>query len=262
MNRITRSLQTVLVAGAFGACLLCLSQPALAGGAQTQAENTAAQKVASRLGGKQYKNVKVSVENGIATLGGTVDLYEYKADAEKRADHTKGITAVRNQIEVAGPSVADNELRAKLAEELTYDRVGFGHVFDALTVAVHDGVVTVGGHSHNYFDRDSALALVSTTPGVKDVIDDIQVDPVSTMDEQIRFAVARAVYGYPTLNKYALNPAKPIRISVQNGHVTLYGVVDSKADSDTAYLRADSVPGVFSVKNELQIANQPAGQEK
>ena len=97
---------------------------------------------------------------------------------------------------------------------------------------------------------------------MKDVTDEIEVDPTSIMDDQTRLAVARAVYGYPTLNKYAIDPAKPIRISVQNGHVSLYGVVDSKADKDTAYIRANGVPGVFSVKNYLQVAGQPAESEK
>ena len=99
---------------------------------------------------------------------------------------------------------------------------------------------------------------MSTYPGVKDVTDEIEVDPVSIMDDQLRLQVARAVYGYPTLNKYAIDPAKPIRISVQSGNVELYGMVDSKADKDVAYLRANQVPGVFSVKNYLQVANQPA----
>ena len=77
------------------------------------------------------------------------------------------------------------------------------------------------------------------------------------MDWNIRLAVARAVYGYPSLNKYAIDPAKPIRISVQNGNVGLYGVVDSQADKDTAFIRASGVPGVFGVKNYLQVAGQP-----
>ena len=131
-------------------------------------------------------------------------------------------------------------------------------MFDAISVNVQNGVVTLSGHAHDYPNRDSALAIVSTTPGVKDVIDEIAVDPVSPMDWQIRLAVARAVYGYPSLNRYAIDPAKPIRISVQNGHVELYGVVDSKADKDTAGIRANTVPGVFSVENYLQVAGQPA----
>jgi hypothetical protein len=77
------------------------------------------------------------------------------------------------------------------------------------------------------------------------------------MDNQVRIAVARAVYGYPSLNKYAIDPEKPIRIAVQNGNVALYGEVDSEADKNAAFIRANGVPGVFSVKNYLQVANQP-----
>ncbi|MGA3081631.1 MAG: BON domain-containing protein, partial [Terracidiphilus sp.] len=61
-----------------------------------------------------------------------------------------------------------------------------------------------------------------------------------------------------SLDKYGSDPAKPIRISVQNGNVELYGTVDSQADKDAAFLRADGVPGIFSVKNYLQVAGQPA----
>jgi osmotically-inducible protein OsmY len=96
---------------------------------------------------------------------------------------------------------------------------------------------------------------------VKDVIDDISVDPVSPMDNGIRLAVARAVYGYGSLNRYAMDPEKPIRISVQNGHVELYGVVDSQADKDAAGIRANTVPGVFSVENHLEVAGQPSEKQ-
>ena len=219
----------------------------------------------SKLGKSQFKDVKVSVDNGIATLSGSVNLYEYKKDAANRIRKVKGVTAVRNDIQVGGPNVPDNELKAKLAEKLAYDRVGYGTTpFNAITVNVENGVVTLGGHAYSDVDKDSATALASTFPGVKDVVDEIEVDPTSIMDDQTRLAVARAIYGYPSLNKYAIDPAKPIRISVQNGHVELYGVVDSKADRDTANIRANGVPGVFSVKNYLQVAGQPTedGQTK
>jgi len=218
--------------------------------------NSAAQ---NKLNKSQFKDVKVSVDNnGIATLSGTVSLYEYKRDAQNRVRKVKGVNAVRNEIQVAGngQSVSDEELKKKLGEKLTYDRVGYGNAFNSISLNVESGVVTLGGHARTDVDKDSAVALVSTYPGVKDVVDDIEVDPTSIMDDQTRLAVARSVYGYPSLNKYAIDPAKPIRISVQNGHVELYGVVDSKADKDAAYLRANSVPGVFSVKNYLQVAGQ------
>ena len=225
-------------------------------GAQAQEADLAASAAASRLDKKQFANVKVTVNNGVATLTGAVDLFEYKADAAKRVMHAKGIVAVRNQIEVGGPSIPDKELQAKLSERLEYDRVGYGNVFDAIGVGVENGVVTLGGHAHNYVNRDSALALVATSPGVKEMVDNIEVDPVSIMDDQSRVAVARAIYSFPSLNKYAINPGMPIRVSVQNGHVELYGMVDSQSDKDAAYLQANGVSGVFSVKNYLQVANQ------
>jgi len=233
--------------------------------AQSNDNNKVAQEVKGKLSGKQYQNVQVSVDaNGIADLTGTVDLYQYKADADKKAQKVKDVKAVRNDIQVTGgEGVSDQELQQKIAQKLATDRVGYGtNAFNAITVSVQNGEVTLGGHAYGYPDKNSALAVVSNMPGVKDVNDEIQVDPPSPMDDQIRLQVARAIYGFPSLNKYAINPANPIRISVQNGHVGLYGVVDSKADKDTAYLRANGVPGVFEVKNYLQVAGQVPEQEK
>jgi osmotically-inducible protein OsmY len=246
-----------LVAGV----LLNLPSAARAAGVQAAPappDSVVATSAEARIDKKQYRDVKVKVANGIATLTGTVELYEFKADAERNVRHAKGVTAVRNLIEVGGPVVADKDLQAKLSEKLAYDRVGYGNLFNAISLKVENGVAYLGGHARTYVDKDSALSLAATTPGVKDVVDSIEVDPVSVMDDQTRFAVARAVYGFPMLNKYAINPAKPIRISVQNGNVELYGTVDTQADKDAANLRANSVAGVFSVKNYLTVANQPA----
>jgi osmotically-inducible protein OsmY len=230
---------------------------------QAISDTPAASDAVARLNKKQFQGVHVTVDsNGIATLTGTVDLYEYKADAEKRVHKAKGVVAVRNMIEVAGPNVPDQELQTKLAEKLAYDRVGYGNAFNSIGISVQNGVVTVGGHARTDVDKDSALALVSTYPGVKDVVGEIEVDPTSPMDDQTRLQVARAVYGYPSLNKYAIDPARPIRISVQNGHVELYGTVDSQSDKETAFIRANGVPGVFSVKNYLQVAGQPSEAQK
>lgn len=221
---------------------------------QSQQDSLAVRDAEARLNKSQFDNVKVSVKNGIATLTGTVGLYEYKLDAEKRAVKAKNVVGVRNLIAVEGAAPSEKELLSDLVDKLSYDRVGFGNVFNAVTVSVENGVVTLGGHARTYVDRDSAIALVATTPGVKDMVGEIEVDPVSIMDDQIRVRVARAVYGYPSLNKYAHDPAKPIRISVQNGNVSLYGMVDSQGDKDAANIRANGVAGVFSVKNYLQVA--------
>jgi osmotically-inducible protein OsmY len=265
MFSTTRHLQPATFTAALALALLVLPQVSFAGGrgSPVQSGDTkVAAETQGKLDKKQFKNVKVNIDdNGIATLTGTVDLYEYKADADKRIHKVKGIKAVRNDIEVAGPAVSDQELQAKLQEKLQYDRVGYGNAFNAIGVSVQNGAVTLAGHARTDVDKDSALALVSTYPGVKDVNNEIEVDPVSIMDDQIRLQVARAIYEYPTLNKYAIDPAKPIRISVQNGNVELYGTVDSKADRDTANLRANGVPGVFSVKDYLQVAEQPTAEK-
>jgi osmotically-inducible protein OsmY len=264
-----RTTRTPLLAAALAGALLGLPQTSLAAQplasgatAQAQDSNPVVSEATARLGKKEYSGVKVSVDNGIATLTGSVDLYEYKADAEKRVHKVKGVVAVRNLIEVAGPAIPDSDLQAKLGEKLAWDRVGYGNTFNAITLKVENGVVTLGGHARTDVDKDSAIALVSTSPGVKDVVSEIEVDPTSFMDDRARMAVARAIYGYPSLNKYAIDPAKPIRISVQNGHVELYGTVDSEGDKETAFIRANGVPGIFSVKNYLQVANQPTEAQK
>ena len=220
----------------------------------------AASEVQSKLKKSEYKNVQVSVDaNGIATLTGTVDLYEYKLNADKAAHKAKGVTAVRNDIQVGGPNIPDEVLQKQISEKLTYDRVGYGNAFVAIGVSVHNGVATLGGHARWDPDKDSALALVSTTPGIKDVVDEIEVDPVSPMDDRIRLQVAQAVYGFPSLNKYAIDPAKPIRISVQNGNVELYGVVDSQADKDNLPTSAQMHCPRRLQREELPAGSQPAG---
>ena len=206
----------------------------------------------------KFKDVKATVQNGIVNLTGTVDVYDTKADADKRVHRIKNVKGVENEIEVAGPEIPDNVLQDKLIKAISYDRVGYGTTaFNAIGVSVQNGVVTLSGTAYGPVDADSAVAVAANTKGVKDVVNDIQVDPVSPMDDRIRIAVFRSVYGFPSLNKYAIDPAKPIRISVQNGNVTLYGVVDSQADKDAAGIRANSVPGVFHVTNNLVVAGQP-----
>ena len=200
--------------------------------------------------------VKPSNQGSVAVLTGTVDVFDAKEEAGKRARRVKGISAVDNEVQVAGAEVPDAELQQKLTRAIEYDRVGYGTTaFNAISVDVHNGIVTLGGQAYGPVDADSAVAVASNTKGVRDVVNDIQVDPTSPMDDRIRIQAFRTIYGFPSLNKYAIDPAKPIRISVQNGNLTLYGLVDSQADKDAAGIRANSVSGVFKVVNNLQVAN-------
>lgn len=206
----------------------------------------------------KWKGITASTDDGIVTLQGTVKLLIDKLDAQKKVDHQDHVQGVRNHVEVEG-NIPDQQLQQQLADKLRYDRVGYGILFNALAVGVQNGVATISGSVHDYPSRDSALAVAETTPGVKEVVDNISVQPVSQMDDDLRIRVARAIYGNSQLSKYAMDPQKPIRIVVDNGHVSLYGVVDSQMDKQVAEMQAKSVPNVFSVDDHLMVAGSQPG---
>jgi hyperosmotically inducible periplasmic protein len=206
------------------------------------------------------KGVEASAHDGVITLTGTVALFDLKQEAYKRTHKIKGVQGVSNEIQVAGSNLPDAVLEAKLVKAISYDRIGYGTTpFNAISVQVQDGTATLSGHAYGPVDASSALALAASTPGVKNVVNQVRVDPLSMMDDRSRMQLFRTIYGFPTLSKYAMDPAKPIRISVQNGNVTLYGVVESQMDKDVAGIRANSVPGIFKVTNDLKVAG---GSEK
>ena len=203
----------------------------------------------------KWKGISATTEDSVVSLQGSVKLYIDKADVARKVNRIEHVESVRNQIQVEG-NVPDAELQGKLADKLRYDRIGFGIMFNNLGLKVQNGVVTISGDVHDYPSRDSAIAIVETTPGVKDVIDEINVLPTSGFDDDLRIRIARAIYGDPSLRKYASDPQKPIRIIVENGHVTLEGVVNSQLDKQLAGVRANSVPNVFSVTNNLMVPSK------
>jgi osmotically-inducible protein OsmY len=222
----------------------------------TQIQDTVAHKLAAK---KQFQNVKSSVQDGIVTLTGTVDLYQRKLDAAKLARKTAKAQGVRNLIAVAGPNVSDEQIEQKLARKLTYVRVGYDNTFDYFALGVKDGVVTVEGEDRTGVGRDEALADIYNQPGVKDVVENIRIEPASTFDEGLRLRAARVIYRDPALSKYAIDPAHPIRIIVDNGHVTLYGSVINTMDKQIAGMRAGQLFGAFSVDNKL-VVEKDSGQ--
>ena len=258
-----RILRTMVAAALLAAPVFAYTFPAVALPAvedSTKNDTQILKEAQNKLKNKRFSGVQVAVQSGVVHLTGTVPLYADKQDAEKNVGKVKNVTSVINDIQVQAGETTDQQLADKIGKQLAYDRVGYGNAFNAITVSVNNGVVTLGGHALGPVAKDSALNLAKRTPGVQNVVDKIQVDPVSPMDDQTRIAVARRVYGYPSLNKYAINPANPIRITVINGHVILSGVVDNQSDKDVAGIQANTVPGVFSVTNNLQVAGQE--QEK
>jgi hyperosmotically inducible periplasmic protein len=200
----------------------------------------------------EFRNLHASTEDGIVTLSGTVDLYQQKLDAAKKVRKLDKVQGVRNEVAVSS-TVPDAELAAKLERKLYYDRIGYDNEFNFVDVAVSNGTATLNGETRTDVGRDSALWLVNNMPGVKDVIDNIKVSPVSGFDDRIRISALRAIYRDPVLVRYASDPAKPIRIVVDNGKLSLYGTVDSTMDKQIAGIRANQIFGVFKVQNNLEV---------
>jgi hyperosmotically inducible periplasmic protein len=147
---------------------------------------------------------------------------------------------------------------ARIAKEVRHEllMLPWFSVFDNIAFQVNGGTVTLLGQVTRPVTKSDSENAVKHIEGVNQVVNKIEVLPASPMDDQSRLALYRAIYGFPSLEKYALGVQKPIRIIVNNGHVTLEGVVDSESDKDTAGIRANSVPGIFSVTNNLQVVSR------
>jgi hyperosmotically inducible protein len=126
-------------------------------------------------------------------------------------------------------------------------------VFDNIAFKVDGYTVTLLGQVTRPSTKSDAENVVKHIEGVEKVDNQIEVLPPSPMDDRLRLQLYRAIYGYPALEKYALGVQKPIRIIVKNGHVTLEGVVDNEGDKNLAGVRANGVPGIFSVDNNLRV---------
>jgi hyperosmotically inducible protein len=254
-NGLLKTAGSLLAVGILSATLS--AQPTTAARYDNQIQTAVTHKLAAK---SQFRDVKSSVEDGIVTLTGTVDLYQRKLDAAKLARKTASVQGVRNLVTVAGPTIPDQQLEQKLAQKLRYVRVGYDNTFDYFALGVKDGVVTVEGQDRTGVGRDEALADIANMPGVKDVVSSISLEPVSTFDDGLRLRAAQIIYRDSVLSKYAMDPARPIRIIVDNGHVTLYGSVDSTMDKNVAGIRANQLFGAFSVDNKL-VVEQKASQQ-
>jgi len=147
--------------------------------------------------------------------------------------------------------------RRNLIREVRHELVMLPYygVFDNLNYKVDGYTVTLSGQVTRPTLKSDAENVVKHIEGVEKVVNDIVVLPPSPMDDRIRLATYRAIYGRPPLDRYALQAVPPIHIVVSGGKVALVGVVASEADKNAAGLYANGVSGVFSVDNQLQVEN-------
>jgi len=147
---------------------------------------------------------------------------------------------------------SDTYIAQKVGHELVM--LPYYNVFDNLEYRVNGYNVELFGQVTNPVLKSDAENVVKHVEGVEHVTNNIEVLPLSTMDWRIRRAEYRAVFGHGSLYRYAMGANPSIHIIVDNGHVTLVGAVANEMDKNLANIQANSVPGVFSVTNDLQVA--------
>lgn len=159
----------------------------------------------------------------------------------------------------AQPS-ADQRAQERITREVRHELVMLPQlsIFDNLAYKVDANTVTLMGQVRNAVLKDSAEKVVKGIEGVEKVDNQIEILPPSPNDDRIRSRMAHAIFNDARLFRYSMGAVPPIHIIVKNGHVTLEGVVDNQTDKDVAGLRANGVPGVFSVTNNLRVENAAA----
>lgn len=154
---------------------------------------------------------------------------------------------------IAAPTSLPNSVRHQLVMLPYYS------VFDNLAYRVDGNTVTLFGQVTRPTLKSDAGRVVQHLEGVEQVVNRIEVLPLSPFDDNIRRAEYRSIFGYAGLYRYALGANPSVHIIVNNGHVTLEGVVDNQGDKNIANIRANGVFGVFSVTNNLQVAGRGRG---
>jgi osmotically-inducible protein OsmY len=149
---------------------------------------------------------------------------------------------------------ADAAIAAKAAHEIRmYSRYS---IWDNVNLRVTDGAVELTGQVNQPYKKQDLQRIVQRVPGVASVTNQLEVLPLSPFDDQLRLRVARAIYGDPTLSRYAIQAVPPIHIIVKNGHVSLEGVVNNELERNVASMRASSAGLSFgAVQNNLRIEN-------
>jgi len=188
---------------------------------------------------------------GVLSLAAFLSVVPMQAQKDK--DKDKDRDARDRGVAAVAPG-ASNRLVREVRHELVM--LPYYGVFDNLAYRVDGSTVTLLGEVTRPTLKSDAGNVVKNVEGVTRVDNQIRVLPLSSMDDGLRIAEYRAIYGHPGLDRYAMQSVPPIHIIVDNGKVTLEGTVATQGDKDLAALRANTVSGVFSVTNNLRVENE------
>ena len=201
-------------------------------------------------------NGRVKTPASAAPLIAAISKYSEREKKSGRGVAPAGARIVKAAYFAADDSrVNSDRSQARLMREVRHELVMLPYygVFDNLLYKVEGSTVTLMGQVSRPTLKSSAENVVKDIEGVERVVNQIEVLPTSPNDDRIRLAVYRAIYGHTALNRYALQAVPPVHIVVKNGNVALEGVVNNESDKNIANLQANSVAGVFSVKNNLRV---------
>lgn len=187
------------------------------------------------------------------------------------------VLLIFSMVGVAAPIIQDNQSACAVNPDVgqkSFDRIvkevrhelvmlPYYGVFDNLSYRVaQDGTVTLQGQVVRPVLKSDAENAVKRIEGVTNVVNNIEVLPTSIMDDRIRRAAYRAIYGNSVLNMYQMRAVPPIHIIVRNGNITLEGVVARPMDKQIAGMQANRIPGVFSVTNNLVVEEDEKDKKK
>jgi len=155
------------------------------------------------------------------------------------------------------PLVSNPQLAKKVRHELV--TLPYYGVFDNLAYNINDSTVTLYGQVVRPTTKSSAENRVRQLPGVSRVVNNIKVLPLSSFDDRIRVATLRSIARTAGLNRYLQGANPSLHIVVDRGHISLEGVVSNSSDRNLANIAARSVPGAFSVTNNLRVEGENIG---
>ncbi len=162
-----------------------------------------------------------------------------------------GLGVASASTKPAGP-VTDADIAQKVTHEIRM--YPWYTIWDNLNVRVEEGNVEISGQVNQPYKKADLTRLAQSVPGVTSVTNNVEVLPTSFFDDQLRLQVARAIYSDPVLNRYALQAVPPIHVIVDNGHVTLEGVVNNDMEKQVAGMRANTAGlSMGQVTNNLRV---------
>jgi osmotically-inducible protein OsmY len=246
---MTRS-RTLARGGLTALLALALAAPVLARDQAPLSDTQIQEQVEHKLAHQRIEGVTVKVHEGHVTLSGSVRSAWAKNEAFKqamKADDVLGVTSDLTVAEGEGDDVIASAIQTRLRNFVFYS------VFDTVNFVVKDGVVTLHGAVTAPYKAQEMAKLASRVQGVQAVKNDIKVLPASSSDDQLRQEIASEIYNDPMFSQYAIQTNPPVHIIVDNGQVTLTGVVQSKVERMKAEIIARNTFGVFDVRNDLRI---------